>query len=70
MQNANISTIDSFCMRVFEENYVSLDEKNSLYYGVDNDCKIVDEKELSIMQDDVLNILLESDGINNKISFY
>ncbi len=61
MQNANISTIDSFCMRVFEENYVSLDEKNSLYYGVDNDCKIVDEKELSIMQDDVLNILLESE---------
>ena len=61
MQNANISTIDSFCMRVFEENYVSLDENNSLYYGVDNDCKIVDEKELSIMQDDVLNILLESE---------
>ena len=61
MQNANISTIDSFCMRVFEENYVSLDIKNSLYYGVDNDCKIVDEKELSIMQDDVLNILLESE---------
>ena len=65
MQNANISTIDSFCMRVFEENYVSLDEKNSLYYGVDNDCKIVDEKELSIMQDDVLNILLESEYNEN-----
>ena len=61
MQNANISTIDSFCMRVFEENYATLDEKNSLYYGVDNDCKIVDEKELSIMQDDVLSELLESE---------
>ena len=61
MQNANISTIDSFCMRVFEENYATLDEKNSLYFGVDNDCKIVDEKELSIMQDDVLNELLENE---------
>ena len=66
MQNANISTIDSFCMRLFEENYASLDEKNSLYHGVDNDCKIVDDKELSILREEVLNILLEEEYSNDK----
>ena len=67
MQNANISTIDSLCMRVFEENYMSLDEKNSLYYGVDNDCKIVEEKELSKYNTQIENYYIAKNKYPNHI---
>lgn len=59
IQNANISTIDSFCKRVLEENYTLLDKKNSLYYDFDLTYRIGDDKEMAVLKEDVLDDFFE-----------
>lgn len=59
IQNANITTIDSFCKSIVEKYYIVLNNSNSIYARFDPSYRIVDEKELSILYDDVLNNMLE-----------
>lgn len=59
IQNANITTIDSFCKSILEENYVELDENNSLYGNFDPSYKVIDGKELDVIYDDCIDFLLD-----------
>lgn len=53
IQNANISTIDSFCKRLVDENFSALDELDAKY-------RVADENELNILKADLLERFLES----------
>lgn len=53
IQNANISTIDSFCKRLVDENFSALDELDAKY-------RVADENELNILKSDLLDRFLES----------
>ena len=53
IQNANISTIDSFCKRMVDENFSLLDELDAKY-------RVADENELNILKSDLLDRFLES----------
>ena len=59
IQNAPISTIDSFCKSIVDKYYNALNEDDSIYKGFDPNYRIADEKELNIMYDDVLDKMLE-----------
>ena len=59
IQNANITTIDSFCKNILEENYVELDEENSLYGNFDPSYKVIDGEELDVIYDDCIDFLLD-----------
>ena len=62
IQNANISTIDSFCKRIVEENYIELNKKDwSLYKDFDPSYRIADDNELSILYNNVLDNFLENE---------
>ena len=62
IQNANISTIDSFCKRIVEENYTELNKKDwSLYKDFDPSYRIADDNELSILYNNVLDNFLENE---------
>lgn len=62
IQNANITTIDSFCKRMVEEYYTELNKKeHSLYKDFDPAYRIADEKELSILYNNVLDDFLENE---------
>lgn len=62
IQNANISTIDSFCKRIVEENYLELNKKDwSLYKDFDPSYRIADDNELSILYNNVLDNFLENE---------
>ena len=62
IQNANITTIDAFCKRMVEEYYTELNEKEkSLYKEFDPSYRIADEKELSILYNNVLDEFLENE---------
>ena len=60
IQNANITTIDSFCKNIVDKYYSTLNNTNGLYSKFDPTYRIADEKELSILYDDILNDLLEN----------
>ena len=66
IQNANITTIDAFCKKILEENYLELNKDWSLYKNFDPSYKIADSKELSILYDNVLDDLLENEVYANK----
>ena len=66
IQNANISTIDSFCKRILEENYTALNSENSLYSDFDLTYRIADNQEIAVLWDDVLNAFLEREYGNIK----
>lgn len=66
IQNANITTIDAFCKKILEENYLELNKDWSLYKNFDPSYKIADAKELSILYDNVLDDLLENEVYANK----
>ena len=53
IQNANISTIDSFCKRLVDENFSSID-------NLDPNYRIADEKEINLIMSDSINILLNN----------
>lgn len=53
IQNANVSTIDSFCKRLVDENFSALDELDAKY-------RVADENELNILKSDLLDRFLES----------
>lgn len=63
IQNANVSTIDSFCKRLVDENFSALDELDAKY-------RVADDNELNILKSDLLDRFLESkygqvDGVYN-----
>ena len=66
IQNANITTIDAFCKKILEENYLELNKEWSLYKNFDPSYKIADAKELAILYDNVLDDLLENEVYANK----
>lgn len=66
IQNANITTIDSFCKSIVEKYYSILNDSNGPYTNFDPSYRIADEKELSILYDDVLNNLLEETIYSNE----
>lgn len=61
LPTAQISTIDSFCAMVVNENYFSLD--------IDPGYVIADENELELLMDDVLEGLLDEEYAEAKESF-
>ena len=67
IQNANISTIDSFCKNLIEKHYTNLKD-------FDPSFRIADEKELNILYDDVLKNFLEEiyndDAYKNFLNHY
>lgn len=65
IQNANITTIDSFCKSIVEKYYSVLSDSDGLYKNFDPMYRIADEKELSVLYDDVLNDLLEEEVYAN-----
>ena len=66
IQNANITTIDSFCKNIVDKYYTVLNKSDSLYRNFDPGYRIADEKELSILYDDVLDKMLEEIVYSNK----
>ena len=66
IQNANISTIDAFCKKVLEENYIALTKENSLYYDFDLTYRIADNKEIAVLWDDVIDDFFEKQYMNEK----
>ena len=66
IQNANITTIDSFCKNIVDKYYTLLNKSDSLYRNFDPGYRIADEKELSILYDDVLDKMLEEIVYSNK----
>jgi ATP-dependent helicase/nuclease subunit A len=60
IQNANISTIDSFCKKILEENYTMLDDSNSLYGNFDPAYRVLDGKEMDVLYDDVIERFFEN----------
>lgn len=64
IQNANISTIDSFCKSIVEDNYQKLSEDNNPYGAFDPTYRVADDKEIAIIKDDVINDYLE-ENYNN-----
>ena len=62
IQNANITTIDSFCKKILEENYAELNKKEwSLYKNFDPSYRIANGSELTILYDNVLDNFLENE---------
>ena len=59
IQNANVTTIDSFCKGIVEKYYTVLNSSESMYKNFDPGYRIADEKELSILYDDILDKMLE-----------
>ena len=53
IQNANISTIDSFCKRLVDENFSKID-------NLDPNYRIADEKEINLIMSDSINTLLDN----------
>lgn len=53
LQNANISTIDSFCKRLVDENFSKID-------NLDPNYRIADEKEINLIISDSINTLLNN----------
>ena len=66
IQNANISTIDSFCKKILEENYTALNNDNSLYSDFDLTYRIADNQEILVLWDDVIDAFLEKEYANPK----
>ena len=66
IENAKITTIDSFCKKILMENYHYLNSENSIYGEFDPAYRIADDKELNILYDSVLDEFLEEKYIDIK----
>ena len=61
LSTAKISTIDSFCKRLIQENYSSL--------GIEPNFRIGEENELALLQEDIIEEILEEEYSKNEEAF-